>query len=231
MVIFIQKYTYTMLQKVLYIILVSVFLFGNVQAQGGQTGKIFNFEDKRFFASIHVGGNFSQVDGDTYGGYHKLGLVAGPSVLVQMNKNWVLQVGLQYSQKGSRNGSARGSDLGSYIEKYKLNLHTADLPIMLNYVHNEMFLFGAGLAYSAYFSSTEEIHSYNGVRVFDAQEFKFNRHSAEAIFNAAAMANKNLMFYIRYQYSITPIRNYQFNATGLRNQVNNYFTIGMAYLF
>lgn len=215
-----------------FLLVVGLFTFApKVWSQGKNTGNIFQFEDKKFFASLGAGAVFSQVDGDGFGGYHKIGLAAGPSVMVQVHKNWVVQFGLSYTQKGSRNGKAVGSDLGQYIQKYKLNTHYLDAPLTLNYVYKSTYLFGAGLAYSAYISSKEEIHGINGSRVYDPEEFKFKRHSAEFVLNAAAMANKNLMLYLRYQYSFLPIRSYQFNATGLRDQVNNYFTIGMAYVF
>lgn len=207
------------------------FMIHSASAQNKNTGNIFKFEDKRFFGSLNVGAVLSQVDGDGFGGYNKIGLSAGPSVMVQVHKNWVVQFGLNYTQKGSRNGNVVGSDLGQYIEKYKLNTHYIDVPIVLNYVFKETYLFGAGLAYSAFISSKEEKYGLNGAYPYDPQEHKFNRHSAEALFNFGAMANKNLMLFLRYHYSVTPIRYYQYNSTGNRNQVNNYFTLGMSYVF
>lgn len=204
---------------------------GGAVAQGKNTGNIFKYEDKRFFGSLGFAGVASQVDGDMYGGYRKLGLSAGPSVLVQFHKNWVLQTGVWYTQKGSRDGRITGSDLGTAIEKYKLNLHYVDVPVMVHYVFKETYLLGAGLAYSAYFSSKESSETMNGIRVYDAQEFKFNRSSAELLISASAMANKNLMLYLRHHLSLTVIRDFRYAATGVGNQFNRYFTFGFAYLF
>lgn len=224
------------LQCIMKYFLISFLMFwlganGVTVAQGKNTGNIFRYEDKRFFGSIGFAGVASQVDGDMYGGYRKLGLTAGPSVLVQFHRNWVLQTGVWYTQKGSRDGRLTGSDLGTTIEKYKLNLHYIDVPVIVNYVFKETYLFGAGLAYNAYFSSKEVSETMNGTRIYDPGEFRFNRHSAELVLNAAAMANKNLMLYLRHHISITAIRDYRYTATGTGNQFNRYFTFGFAYLF
>lgn len=202
-----------------------------VTAQGKNTGNIFKYEDKRFFGSLGFAGVASQVDGDMYGGYRKLGLTAGPSVLIQFHKNWVFQTGVWYTQKGSRDGRITGSDLGTAIEKYKLNLHYVDVPVIVNYVFKETYLLGAGLSYNAYFSSKESSETMNGVRIYDPEAFKFNRHSAEVIVSVAAMANKNLMLYMRHHLSLTPVRDFRNAATGVGNQFNRYFTFGFAYLF
>ncbi len=213
------------------ILIIGINAANSALAQGKNTGNIFKNEDKKFFGSINVGGVASQVDGDDFGGYNKLGLTAGPSVLVQLNNNWVMQVGLFYTQKGSRNGKANDSDLGLSIDRYKLNLHFFDVPVMFNYVVKQTYLFGVGATYNAYISSKESMETFAFVREYDPQEFKFRRHSAELVFNAAAMANKNLMLYMRYHYGVLPIRLHVDAATGRSNQINNYFTFGVAYLF
>lgn len=203
----------------------------SVYAQSKYTGNIFDYGKKRFYGSIGFAGVASQVDGDAFGGFNKLGMAAGPSVYAQLHKNWVLMMGIWYTQKGSRNGKATGSDLGTYIEKYKLNLHYFDVPVLINYVYKEGYLFGAGLSYNAFFRAQEEIISYTGTTVYDDPRYKFNRHSVEFVCNAAAMANKNLMLFMRYHYGLSSIRSYRNTVTGVGNQFNNYFTFGLEYLF
>jgi hypothetical protein len=200
-------------------------------SQGKNTGNIFQFEEKRFFGSIGFAGVASQVDGDHYGGYKKLGLATGGEVFVQFHKDWVLQTGIWYTQKGSKDNKVTGTGLGSAMEKYKLNLHYFDVPVIINYVYKETYLLGAGASYNAFFRSKETQESINGIMVYEPEKYKFNRHSAEFLLSAAAMANKNLMLYMRYHYSLTPIRDYSFIATGSGNQLNNYFTFGFSILF
>lgn len=202
-----------------------------VFAQNKNTGNIFNNEDKKFFGSLKVGMVASQVDGDNFAGFNKIGLTIGPSVFVQLNEKLLLNVDILYTQKGSRVGAQSGSDLGTYIERYKLNINSIDLPFVLNYVHKSTYIFGAGLAYSAFVSSKESLEGLYSTQTYSSDVYKFNRHSVEAIFQVAAMANKNLMLGIRYQYGLSPIRSYQYIPFGSGNQFNNYFSFSASYVF
>lgn len=202
-----------------------------VSAQSKNTGNIFKNEDKKFFGSLKVGMVASQVDGDDFAGFNKVGLTVGPSVFLQFNEKWVLNVDMMYTQKGSRVGASAGSDLGTYIERYKLNINSLDVPFVLNYVHNSTYLFGAGLSYSAFISSKESLEQLYSTQTYSSDIYKFNRHSVEAVFQVAAMANKNLMLGLRYQYGLSPIRDYRYIPFGRGNQFNNYFSFSASYVF
>jgi len=217
--------------KVIHILVSAGLVFLGLKSQAQNTGNIFTNEDKKFFGSLKVGMVTSQVDGDGFGGFRKVGLTVGPSVFVQLNENWVMNVDLLYTQKGSRDGKQAGSDLGTYIARYKLNINSVDLPLVFNYVHNATYLFGAGLSYSAFISSKESAEELYSKKTYSSEIYKFNRHSVEAVFQVAAMANKNLMLGIRYQYGLSPIRNFQYIPFGTGNQFNNYFAFSASYVF
>jgi hypothetical protein len=199
-------------------------------SQSKNTGNIYNFEEKRFFGSIEANGVASQVDGDFYGGYNKVGLSAGAKVAIQFQPLWLMEMGLFYTQKGSRIGKETTTDLGMTIDKYKLNINCVDVPFSINYIYQQTYYFGLGLSYNAFLGAKESMENYNGTITYEGPEYKFNRHGAEWFLNVVAMANKNLKFQIQYHYSILPIRMPKYAPSGSA-QFNNYFTFGMAYVF
>ena len=62
----------------------------------------FSLHAQRFNAGVMLGGDVSQVDGDTYEGYHKVGFLGGAYVLLQVSPHSSFQMELEYIQKGSR---------------------------------------------------------------------------------------------------------------------------------
>ena len=55
-----------------------------------------------FGAQLLFGTNFSQVDGDQLGGYHKLGLNTGIQINRNIHENWVSAFEIRYSMKGAK---------------------------------------------------------------------------------------------------------------------------------
>ena len=58
---------------------------------------------QRFTGGVMIGGDVSQVDGDTYSGYTKFGYLGGAYVGLQVSPHSSFQMELEYIQKGSRN--------------------------------------------------------------------------------------------------------------------------------
>lgn len=91
-----------------------------------------------FGAQLVAGLNFSQVDGDQYAGYNKVGLNTGVAVNREIKEKWLLQMELLYSGKGSRKLTSEEDMqifalryryleipvLGIYQIREKLRLHT-----------------------------------------------------------------------------------------------------------
>ena len=57
---------------------------------------------QEFYAGPLAGGAFTQVDGDRYAGYHRVGPVLGGFVGREIWPHWNAQMEIQYIQKGSR---------------------------------------------------------------------------------------------------------------------------------
>jgi hypothetical protein len=57
-------------------------------------------QSQKFNGGILVGGLVSQVDGDDWAGYHKLGFLGGGFVSLDVSKHFTLQMEMEYIQKG-----------------------------------------------------------------------------------------------------------------------------------
>ncbi len=84
-----------------------------------------------FNAGLVAGGTFSQVDGDSYYGYHQLGFTAGAYVNLPMAEHFAAQMELKYSLLGARASVKEIEEFG--YNDFNLRLHYAEIPIMLRY--------------------------------------------------------------------------------------------------
>ncbi len=105
-----------------------------------------------FKAGIMGGANFSQIDGDNYSGFNKVGLTFGGYVARQFSESWRAQFEIIYSNKGSYKGANESSN--DYT-LYKASLHYLEIPFFVNFrVHQ--FSFDGGISYASLLSATEE---------------------------------------------------------------------------
>ena len=88
-------------------------------------------EDQRFAAFAYAGPNFSQIDGDYYFGYNKLGVRFGIGAHVLGSPKWFASVGLGFSQGGSRPGRSEKYSRGSTTIDLRIN--TVEVPLLFNY--------------------------------------------------------------------------------------------------
>ena len=85
----------------------------------------------------------SQVDGDNYAGYNRLGIQFGGFTNFMINEDWGGQVEIKYIQKGSKHQSQKH---GTYFE---LKFDYVEVPLLVNYQFDEKISFegGLGVAY------------------------------------------------------------------------------------
>jgi hypothetical protein len=168
-------------------------------AQADATDKFKFFE-----GGVVFGSNFTQVDGDTYNGYHKIAIQAGGTVYVHFSKLLGISMDLLYSQKGARGGNVKESIyLGTYIDKYYLNLNYVELPLTL---HLKLrFDYEAGIAYCRLVKSKEWAEADVPVIIKPEVSF-FSKEDFEYVGGISAKLGRGWRVGIRYQYSIHPIR-------------------------
>jgi len=183
----------------------------------------FTFAQKRGFnAGMLVGIVPSQVDGDSYSGYHKVGLQAGLFSEFVMNKRFSLLTEIKYINKGAKQVS---KDNMFY---YKSSLHYAEVPFSLQYRYKKGFSFNAGLAFG-YLISYSENFGWGNVVV----EPVFKRYEFSGFVGIGYQISEKLLIVNRFEYSILPVRDYPLPSTTIRDRGwnNNLILIGLYYKF
>ena len=199
----------------------------------GQDG-YFLENPKTFNGGLVAGANFTQVDGDTYYGYNKVGLNAGAMVYVHFTEKVGATMELLYSQKGSRGVDVSESQsLGTFIQKYNMDLNYAEVPITIHYIYKN-FDVETGISYGFLIKSSEWVFSDQPV-IIDPIANRFNNTDWDYILGLSHKLYKHYYVNARYQYSIVDIRPtsrvpYGFSY-GNAGQFNNLFNLRILYLF
>lgn len=205
-------------------------LFNNALAQSNY------YEDnpRTFYGGVVFGGNFTQVDGDNYAGYRKVGLNAGGIVYVQMAEHIAPSLEILYSQKGAHGHKAQPSNSRAFdILKYDIKLNYAEIPVMLNYFDKRKSHFGAGFSYSQLISSKETATT-NNVKFNDTMKFDrypFKKMDLNFVIGGQLHLVKGLFLNVRFQYSLVPVRKKIFPEFGRAEQYNNAWVMRLMYLF
>jgi len=223
-----------MLNRFLLLAFASITLCLPVYAQSNyyeETSKVFS-------GGLIAGANFTQVDGDNFYGYHKVGLTAGGVVYIRFNENFGASMELYYSQKGSRGEVVTNSQsLGIYVQKYFMNLNYVEVPITIHvksYFKSHLIYFEGGLSYAYLIKSSEYIQADQPV-VIDPVLNRFNNTDFNYILGLCVNLYKKWYADARFQYSIFEIRpsdreplGYGYGNSG---QFNNMFSLRFMYLF
>lgn len=207
-------------------------------AKGQGKGNIyFNDRDdpKTFTGAFCLGLNFSQVDGDSYYGYHKVGLHVGAQVFAHFTKDFGASMELLYSRKGSRAVTVTESLMwGTYVWKYYMDVNYIEVPIMIHAATGTRWDLEAGISYGILVNSNEYVISDQPV-VITPERNSFNKSDIDWILGARRKLYKNLLGSIRYQYSLTSIRPIERIPVGYsygnKGQFNNLFTLRFEYVF
>ncbi len=189
------------------ILLLSGKLFSQINAgdQGDNTFHVFE-------GGISAGFNFSQVDGDNYAGFNKIGINAGPIVHVNFTPNWNLSLEVLYSQKGSRTKPDPNN-----FNTYNLSMDYIEIPVLANYNDKSRLIFQAGLAYGRLFSVKEVI---NGIE--NNNNEAFYNYELSYIFGGTFLLGEQKHWGVnaRYQGSITAVgASANPNVVGLANRL------------
>jgi opacity protein-like surface antigen len=155
---------------------------------------------QKFEGGVLGGLNASQVDGDTYNGYKKPGIVAGGYVITNLSRNLFAGMELKFSQKGSRNIDSLA--INGQI-KYVMRLNYVDLPVYLGIRTNDRISILLGLSPGFLLSGTE----YNDYGKFTEQDqHPFNSFDLEAMLGFRFKITNRIFVDLRGAYSVIPIR-------------------------
>jgi hypothetical protein len=162
-----------------------------------------------------LGLSASQVEGDGYGGYEKLGLIVGGFTNINLSEKLTTQFEIYYIKKGSKKNAR--PDKGDY-ESFHLNLNYIDVPVVIRY-HYKKFIFETGLYAGALLSY--KIEDQFGVR--EVQNYPFKKIDLGGLLGFSYLFNESFSFNIRSKASILPIRDFenQDANVGLLNKLFN----------
>lgn len=192
-----------------------------------------NGQDKIFYGALVAGINASQIDGDTYSGFHKAGLNAGLAAFVKLNPKLIASLELLYSQKGARNVSVIETvNTGTTPIIYTAKLNYAEIPLMLNYAVADKIHFGLGASYSRLVSDKEFMDSYTSSAINNLQN-TFRKQDFNYLAAVSYQLYENIFVRARYQYSMMTIRDAQKIPIdfGTGRQTNNLFALQLFVVF
>ena len=174
-----------------------------------------------FNGGATIGMATSQVAGDTYSGFNKVGPVVGVFVNFRPADHSALQFEIMYIQKGARkNSNAVEEDYESYL----LRLNYIEIPLLYQY-HIGWFAFEAGPSVGIFMSGYEEK---NGQ---DIQADDFATATFDINFGVVFTVANNWKFGIRTNNSLTNLRNQTYTGHVNRLWPNNHGQFNDVILF
>lgn len=183
---------------------------------------------QRFEGGILGGFNGTQVDGDTYRGYNKPGILAGIWVKTDLAPAVFGGMELKFSQKGARN---RINPKDPVPKKYIMRLNYVDLPVFVGFRTSDYISVLGGISTGYLLSAAE----YNENGKFPPEDQKpFNNFDVQPFVGFRFDFLDKITLDLRLAYSVLPVRGKPDNDLWYwrQNQFNNvistalYYTIG-----
>ena len=161
-----------------------------------------------FNGGLIAGATFCQVDGDSYGGFHQIGLTGGVYVNRPVSEHFALQMELKYTQMGAHSDLREIEEFG--FNPFNLRLHYAEIPLMLQYDFGHFTVNGksldfltleAGLSLDFRFRATEDV---DGDYQVTTARWNFFSMTGNAGMHFAF--NEHWGLGVRMMYSVIPCR-------------------------
>jgi hypothetical protein len=176
-----------------------------------------NAQAQRFKAGIIVGFNASQLDGDAYAGYNKLGFVGGLSGVILLTDKMYVNTELLYSQRGSTSSLVAGNT----NDPFKITANFIEIPLLFNYkdwldTEGEFYKlhFHGGFSYGRLISSKVDGGAYQGV--------DFNKNDWSYLLGFTFYTGPHLAFTFRWSRSFGVLYfndNTNLNSPSLQNHL------------
>ncbi|MCB0760291.1 MAG: PorT family protein [Flavobacteriales bacterium] len=154
------------------------------------------FSQADFKGGLNAGLITSQVEGDTYAGFYKVGLTAGAQVEVNFSKTFGAGLGISYVQKGSRNPPDTTN-----LNYFKLSLHYMEVPLSAQFTFKK-FLLGFG----PYAGVLMLQRQYNSPGIAYAINPPYDRIEIGAHIGVRYQFGEKWFAHARFSQSILPIR-------------------------
>lgn len=198
---------------------------------GSAIAQSYYIEDERtFYGGLIAGTNFTQVDGDNFAGYHKVGFNLGGIVYTKLDEHLAASMEVLYTQKGAKSKDFFTISPGMYITNYGITLNYAEVPLMLNYFDKRKSHFGAGVSYSR-LGTVKEFITTSPAQYVNLNDYPFKKSDYNLLLSGNLHCWKGLFLNMRFQYSLISIRDKTPNNYGRGEQYNNVVSIRLMYLF
>ena len=182
---------------------------------------------QRFDAGVLAGFNASQVNGDTYIGYYKPGILGGLYVRTDLAPAIFAGMELKYSQKGARNKiTPKDPD----PKKYIMRLGYVDVPVFFGFRTSDLVSVIGGIS-AGYLVHGAEYNEYGKFPPED--QVKFNNFDVQAFIGFQSDVLNQVVLDLRIGYSVLPIRGQPGETYWywLDNQFNNVISLALCYRF
>lgn len=184
-----------------------------------------------FKGGIFAGITASQVDGDSYAGYDKLGIMGGVYVSRDILPYLDARLEIRYAQRGARNPASE-DNTGAYL----LALHYIDIPLMASFRIKDYGTADIGLIPGYMFAAHGED---DGGRFPDDYLVDFRKFDMGTLIGITIRITEKASVSIRYSYSIFTIRDLEsagayYSWFGKifghsRGDFNNYLSLAINY--
>lgn len=172
--------------------------------------------------AVFGGMNISQVQGDSYSGFNKLGFAAGFLVNNQIDNNIYWQAEIKYGSRGVYKGPSDGDQT-----LYRSGYHIVELPLSIHYLHDEKLMVEIGTSPELLVAAVY----WDEYGVMDPTNSPENRRFGLNVFAGIGYWIKpKLMVALRYTNSAIPFRDpEEWNNPQYRGYFHNVFSLTAAF--
>ncbi|PLX08163.1 MAG: hypothetical protein C0596_07640 [Marinilabiliales bacterium] len=201
-----------------------------------------NAYSQDFYGGLNLGMTISQVDGDNYGGYHKVSPLTGVFVRNTFSDKWGMFAGIEYKRKGSK--EVQKNEAGYVVFYYAMNMDYIEVPVLATYSIEKIgipglfsytlpndLLFDFGVSYSYLINGTEDFGS--GPLPPPTRPFRKYEIANHIGLNYPITENWYVCWRLSYTFLFLPVREhpggqvYWFN----RGQYNHNMSFSLKYEF
>ena len=183
---------------------------------------------RRFKGVFTLGLNASQIEGDGFAGYNRLGVVGGAGALYRFNNpKFSFSMEINYSMKGSQT-SFRPNVI---YPSRKIALHYAELPLLFNFHERDRAIFSLGFTYGQRVYSKETGLDGNGAPIAPNPNESHIRKSDYAVMGSVVFIfKKKYGINLRGSYSFIPALRYPSTGGEYVNWHNNVLSLRAFYI-
>ena len=179
---------------------------------------------QQFKAGIFGGLNVSQVAGDSYKGFNKLGFTAGFFVNHPIEQHFYWQAEIKYGTRGVYEGPSEGN-----ASLYKSSYHIVELPLSINYLFDEKIMLEFGISPEVLIA----VRYWDENGLMAESSYPDNRRFGLSVFAGIGYwFNDRVMVGLRYTNSAIPFRDpEEWNNSQYRGYFHTVISLTLGFKF